>query len=56
MQGGAERGDMLMTDRDTGEILEVWRCKECQKIWFRRPGMTGFFMIQPIVGDPFAQQ
>jgi hypothetical protein len=47
------RGDDLeMLDRN-GEVLETWQCTECHKVWFRRPGMTGFFMIQPIPKDDF---
>ena len=44
-------GDMCMVDRDTDEILEVWQCEDCFKVWFRRPGATGFFMFQPSTGD-----
>jgi hypothetical protein len=51
--GGVNGGDMTMTDRDTGEILDVWQCKKCWRVWFRRPGMIGFFMIQPVQKDPF---
>ena len=46
-------GDMSMLDGRTGELLETWQCTECHNVWFRRPGMTGFFMVHPMPKDDF---
>ena len=43
---------MQITDSDNGDLLDVWRCTECSRIWFKRPGMTGFFSIKPCSKDP----
>lgn len=44
---------MTMIDRDNGELLQVFKCSKCGCIFFQRPGMTGFFKIQPCRKDPF---
>lgn len=51
MQG--RDGDMSMIDRDNGDVLEVWQCNECFRVWFGRPGMAGLFMVQPVQKDDF---
>lgn len=46
-------GDMEMTDRDDGALLEVWQCRGCLSVWFRRAGMNRFFSVKPAPSDPF---
>ena len=50
---GRGNKSMAMTDRDNGDLLEVWQCPDCFRVWFRRPGMTGFFMVQPASREDF---
>jgi hypothetical protein len=50
-EGGSRGGDMEMIESGTNQLLKVWRCVECGRIWFSRPGMLGFFAIQQVSKD-----